>query len=92
LNGLTERLYSVVAQLEGLGVARSADDVRAIAEGLCDIPDGALPAEDARIGVSIEKVTRICDRLVRGGLARSADDLGRVLDDLKRLHGSPPSP
>jgi hypothetical protein len=89
LNRLSESLYSVVAGLEGLGVARSADDLRAVADDLRDIPDGG-PTEDVRVGVSIDKLMRISTRLARSGFTRSAEDLERLLDDLRRLRRSPP--
>jgi hypothetical protein len=85
LNQLSERLDSLVAQLEGLGVARSADDIRAIADDLRGIPEDGLEAADGRVDLSIEKLAGISLRLVRGGLAHLAADVGRLIDELRRL-------
>jgi hypothetical protein len=84
-NQLTERLDSIVAQLEGLGVARSADDIRAIADDLRRIPAEGHTATDSRVDISIEKLAGISVRLARGGLVHLAADVGQLIDDLRRL-------
>jgi hypothetical protein len=85
LNQLTERLDALVARFEGLGVIRTADDIRVIANELRDIPDDRLEAESNRISVSIDRLSIIHSRLARGGLPRLAGHVEKVLTELRSL-------
>jgi hypothetical protein len=91
LNQLLGRLYSLAADLEGLGVLRTADDIRHVTNCLRAGSDDGLRAED-RIGDAIERLRMISERLARGGLGRCATDVVGLVDELRRLQESAPSP
>jgi hypothetical protein len=91
LNQLLGRLYSLAADLEGLGVLRTAADIRCVTDGLRAGSGDGLRTED-RIGDAIQRLRMISHRLARGGFARSAGVVARLVDDLGRLHESTPIP
>jgi hypothetical protein len=68
-----------------LGLIRTADDVRAVADELRDAPGEGDRAGDLRFGRAIERLTMIHARLARAGLQRSADDVSGLLDELRGL-------
>jgi hypothetical protein len=90
LNCLSEQLYILAARLEGRGVLRTADDLRAVAADLRE-KDDASHAEDVLVCFAMERLDLISSRLARGGLDRQADEVKRVVDQCRRFQNVPPT-
>jgi hypothetical protein len=85
MNEVLGRLCSLAGQLEGLGLLRTADDLRCVVDELRGDPD-------VRLGPAIERLKMVASRLARGGDGRSAREVRCLVDDLLGLRGVAPIP